>query len=108
MFRLGYKVGSDASRIAVRADDHSFGRSSQKFNGAIEGHEFLGCGYVSVARTDDLVHARNLFSSISKRGDGMCPSDPVELAHAEECRCRQGCLRRTWTRDANLLHTGDL
>src|SRR5258708_35220754 len=99
MFRLGYKVGSDASRIAVRADDHSFGRSSQEFDGAIEGHEFLGCGYVSVARTDDLIHARNLFSSISEGGDGMRPSDPIELAHAEECRRRHASLGRTRIRD---------
>src|SRR5260370_34529851 len=80
MFSLGYQVGGDASRIAVCADDHGFGGTRQEFNGTIESYEFLGSGHVSIARTDNLVHARNFFSSIGKGSDGLCPTDPVELA----------------------------
>src|ERR1700674_2259745 len=108
MLRLGYKVGSDTSRIAVCADDYGFGRTRQKFNGAIESYELLGCGYVSVARTDDLVHARDFCSSISEGSDSLCPSDAIELAHAEECRRRQSCSGRARRRDAYLLYAGDL
>src|ERR1700675_4946917 len=108
MFRLGYKVGSDASRIAVCADDHGFGRTRQEFNGAIESYELLCRGYVPVARTNDLVHARDFFSPIGKGSDGLCSTDPVELTHAEECGRRQSCLGRARRRDAYLLHAGDL
>src|SRR5580704_14508929 len=108
MFRLGYKVRSDASRIAVGADDYGFGGTRQEFNGAIESYEFLGRGHVPVAGTDDFVHARYFFSSIGKGSDGLASTDAVELAHAEECRRRQGCLGRARRRDSNLLHTGDL
>src|SRR5258708_5939047 len=108
MLRLGYKVGSDASRIAVCADDHSFGRTSQEFNGAIESYELLRCGHVPVARTDNLVHAWDFCSSIGKGGDGLCSTDSVELTHAEECSRRQGCLGRARRRDANLLYSGNL
>src|ERR1700686_4115929 len=108
MFSLGYEVGSDASRIAVCADDYGFGRTSQEFNGAIESYEFLGGGHVPVARTDDFIHARDFFSSVGKGGDGVCSTDSVELTHAEKCRRRQGWLGRARRRDANLPHTGDL
>ena len=108
MFRLRHQVGSDASRITVCADDDGFGWTSQKFDGAIEGHQFLGSGDVAVARTNDLVHARNLFSSISKSSDRLRSADAKELAHAEECRRRQSCLRRARRRNANLPDTGDL
>src|SRR5271157_2586090 len=108
MFRLGHQVGSDASRIAVFADDDRFGGTSQEFNGAIESHQFLGCGHVSVAWTDDLVDARDAFRSISKGSNGLCPTDSVELAHAQECCRRQRCLRRARRRDANLSDTSDL
>src|ERR1700674_6127130 len=100
MFSLGYKVGSDASRIAVRADDHGFGRTSQEFNGAIESYELFGCGHVAVAWTDDFVHARDFFGSVGKGGDGLCPSDSVELRQPEVCSRRQGCLGRVRRRDA--------
>src|SRR6202521_5768353 len=108
MFRLGYKVGGDASRIAVGADDHGFGGTGQEFNGAIESYEFLGRGHVPVARTDDFVHARYFFSSIGKGSDGLGSTDAVELAHAEVCSRCQSCLSRARRRDSNLLHTGDL
>src|SRR5260370_15363639 len=102
MFSLGYKVGSDASRIAVRADDHGVSRTGQEFNGEIESYEFLGRSHVPVAGTDDLVYARDLFSSVGKGGDGLCSTDPVELTHAEVCSGCQSCLGRVRRRDTNL------
>src|SRR5271169_3115549 len=108
MFSLRHQIGSDAIRIAVFADDNGFGGASQEFNGAIESHELLGSSYVSVARADDLVHARNFLSSIGKGGDGLRTTDSVELAHAEKGSRRQGCLRRARRRNANLPDTGDL
>src|SRR5207245_2583836 len=108
MLRLGYKVGSDAHRIPVCADDDRFSRPSQKLNGAIESYELLRCGHVPVARTDNLVHAWDFCSSIGKGGDGLCSTDSVELTHAEECSRRQGCLGRARRRDANLLYSGNL
>src|ERR1700730_12875210 len=108
MFSLGYKVGGDASRIAVCADDHGFGGTGQEFNSAIESYEFLRCGHVPVARTDDFVYARYFFSSIGKGSDGLGSTDAVELAHAEVCSRRQGCSGGARRRVSNLSHTGDL
>ena len=69
---------------------------------------FLAAVTYRLPGTDDFVHARNFFSSVSKGGDGLRSTDSVELAHAEECRRRQSCLGRARRRHANLFHAGDL
>src|SRR5271155_2612843 len=108
MSPLRHQIGSDASGIAVCADDDGFGWSRQKFNGAIEGHEFFGSGHVPVSRADDLVHARNTFGSIGQGSDGLCTAHSIQLAHAEECSGRQGYLSGARRCNANPFDTGDL
>src|SRR5580700_1796736 len=94
MLRLRHQVTCDEHWIALLADEHSFGRTSQELNGTIEGNQPLGCGHVPITRTDNLVHARDAFSPIGQSSNSLRSTHAVEFAHAEKCRSSQSRLGR--------------
>ena len=110
MLRLRHQVScnEDWVALALLANEHGFGRTSQELNGAIESNQFLGSGHVPVAGTNNLVHARNALRPIGQRGDCLCSANAVELAHAKKCGRRQSSLDRAWRHHTNPRHPCDL
>ena len=84
MLRLRHQVTGDEHGITLFADKHSFGRTSQELDRAIERNQFLGRGHVAVARTDDFVHARDALRPVSQSSNCLRAAHAIELAHAEK------------------------
>src|SRR6202166_5415027 len=104
MLRQPHKVTRNERRLALIADKNRLCRTSQELYRAIERDEFLGCGHVPVAGTDDLAHAWDALRSIGERRDCLCSTHAVKLAYPEKRCSRQSRLGRMRRHHANLRH----
>ena len=108
MFGLRDQVGGDVGGAAAIAGDHDFSGSGEHVDGAVEGDEALGRGDVEIAGADDLVDARDGFSAVGERRDGVGAAGAIELGDAEQVRGRER-FRGGLGRDENdALHARDL
>src|SRR5271156_2975173 len=108
MLRLCNQIAGDENRVALLADENSFGRTSQELNRAIECNQLLGRSHIPVAGTDDLVHARDALRPISQRSNRLRPTNAIELAHTEKRRRSQSRLSGARRHHTNPRHAHNL
>ena len=104
---LGDQIGGDPSRSAGRRNDQDFARAGVEVDRAVAGHQRLGRRDIRVARTDDLVNARDRLASRTPAPQSACApptrnsrSTPASSAAAKHDR------RRARTHRDNLAHPG--
>ena len=80
VFGLRHQIDRDECRHGGLVGEHEhLGGAGEHVDAHVAHHELLGGGDVRVARTDDLVDARDGVGAIGERGDRLSAADLVDL-----------------------------
>src|SRR5689334_1783772 len=108
MLGLSYKIRGDKPGIAMLGQHNHLSWTGKEVNSAIERDLLLCCGYVKIARPNNLVDPWHRLSAVGQSGNGLSATDAVKLADAEETGSGECFGYRSGRYHANIANSSDL
>ena len=108
MLALRDQIGSNVASRASGGHNQNFRGPCQQIDGAVGTDQSFGGGDITIARPENLIHARNRSRAVGERGNGLRAADMRDFLDPQQIGRREQRRIGLGTRDHDAAYAGNL